>query len=261
MTTNMETLRTIMEHRSIRRYKPDPIPEGLLNEILEAGLRASNTGNMQVYSIIVTQSHEVKEQLAPCHFNQPMVTEAPVVLTFCADIHRFGLWCQQRDARPGYDNLLWFCNAAIDAVLAAQNVCIAAEAHGLGICYLGTTLYTPLRIAQVLRLPQGVMPVTTVVMGHPAEQPELQDRLPMRGVVHCERYGAYSPNDIDAIYAAKERLPLTERLLVENKLQTLAQVFTERRYPHADNLAFSRGLLESLAQQGFMYHDDMHSGG
>lgn len=250
----METLRTIMEHRSIRRYKPDPIPEGILNEILEAGVRASNTGNMQVYSIVVSQSREVKEQLAPCHFNQPMVLQAPVVLTFCADIHRFGQWCQQRDARPGYDNLLWFCNAAIDAVLASQNVSLAAEAHGMGICYLGTTLYTPARIAQVLQLPQGVMPVTTVVMGYPDEQPELTDRLPLLGVVHNERYGGYTPADIDTIYAAKERLPLTERLLAENKLQTLAQVFTERRYIHADNLTFSRGLLEALEQQGFMNH-------
>lgn len=252
----METIRTIMEHRSIRKYKSDPIPEGILQEILEAGTRASNTGNMQVYSIIVTQSPEVKEQLAPCHFNQPMVKEAPVVLTFCADINRFSQWCQQRQAKPGYDNLLWFCNGTIDAMLAAQNVCIAAEAHGLGICYLGTTLYTASRIVEVLRLPKGVMPITTVTVGYPAEQPLLTDRLPLRGIVHSERYDNYSTTDIDQIYAAKEQLPLTQRLLAENDKQTLAQVFTDKRYPLADNLAFSRSLIEVLEQQGFMNHDE-----
>ena len=245
-----------MEHRSIRKYKSDPIPEGILQEILEAGTRASNTGNMQVYSIIVTQSPEVKEQLAPCHFNQPMVKEAPVVLTFCADINRFSQWCQQRQAKPGYDNLLWFCNGTIDAMLAAQNVCIAAEAHGLGICYLGTTLYTASRIVEVLRLPKGVMPITTVTVGYPAEQPLLTDRLPLRGIVHSERYDNYSTTDIDQIYAAKEQLPLTQRLLAENDKQTLAQVFTDKRYPLADNLAFSRSLIEVLEQQGFMNHDE-----
>ena len=252
----METIRTIMEHRSIRKYKSEPIPEGIMQEILEAGTRASNTGNMQVYSIIVTQSPEVKEQLAPCHFNQPMVKEAPAVLTFCADINRFSQWCQQRQAKPGYDNLLWFCNGTIDAMLAAQNVCIAAEAHGLGICYLGTTLYTASRIVEVLRLPKGVMPITTVTVGYPAEQPLLTDRLPLRGIVHSERYDNYSTTDIDQIYAAKEQLPLTQRLLAENDKQTLAQIFTDKRYPHADNLAFSRSLIEVLEQQGFMNHDE-----
>lgn len=251
----METIRTIMEHRSIRKYKSDAIPESILNEILEAGTRASNTGNMQVYSIIVTQSAEVKEQLAPCHFNQPMVKQAPVVLTFCADINRFGQWCEQRQAKPGYDNLLWFCNGTIDAMLAAQNVCIAAEAHGLGICYLGTTLYTAQRIAEVLQLPKGVMPITTVTVGYPDEQPALTDRLPLQGIVHRERYCNYTPADIDSIHAPKEQLPLTQRLLVENGKETLAQVFTDKRYTHADNLAFSRALLETLKQQGFMNHE------
>src|SRR5574344_425296 len=166
-------INTIMNHKSIRKYTQQEISDKLLTEILEAGTRASNTGNMQVYSIVVSRSEEIKNALAPAHFNQPMITNAPVVLTFCADFNRFKLWCRQRNAEPGYDNFESFITAAIDASLVAQNVCLAAEAKGLGICYLGTTTYNPDKIIETLKLPQGVVPITTVTLGYPDETPEL----------------------------------------------------------------------------------------
>ncbi len=245
-------MRGLLSHRSIRRYKSDPIDESLLQEILTAGIRASTTGNMQVYSIIVTRDEGVKRQLLPLHFDQQMVVQAPVVLTFCADFNRFNKWCLQRKANPGYDNFLSFFTAAIDALLVAQNVCIAAEENGLGICYLGTTTYTADKIIEVLKLPKGVVPVTTVVMGYPDEQPDLTDRLPLAGVIHHEVYQDYSEGDIDQIYQYKEMLPLTKQLLEENHKETLAQVFTDNRYPLKDNVTFSKNLLKVLEQQGFM---------
>lgn len=245
-------MKALHSHRSIRRYKSTPIDESLLNEILQAGIRASTTGNMQVYSIIVTKSQEVKQQLLPCHFNQQMVVEAPVVLTFCADFNRFNKWCGQRKAEPGYDNFISFFTGAIDALLVAQNVCIAAEENGLGICYLGTTTYTADRIVEVLKLPKGVVPITTDVMGYPDESPELTDRLPLAGVVHHEVYQDYSEGDIDQIYMNKESLQLTKKLLEENGKETLAQIFTDIRYTRADNLLFSKVFLKTIEQQGFM---------
>ena len=125
---------TIFNHRSIRKYKPDPIPEDILEKILEAGTRASTTGNMQVYSMVVTTDRKLKEELWQAHFRQDMVKEAPVIITFCADFNRFNKWCRLRDAEPGYDNFLSFFTAAIDALLASQNVALEAEANGLGIC-------------------------------------------------------------------------------------------------------------------------------
>ncbi len=244
-----------MNHRSIRKYKSEPIDKSILNDILLAGSRASTTGNMQVYSIIVTTDSEIKKQLAPCHFNQGMVTQAPVVLTFCADFNRFNKWCQQRKANPGYDNFLSFFTAAIDALLVAQNVCIAAEEQGLGVCYLGTTTYTADKIIDILKLPKGVVPVTTVVVGYPAEIPELTDRLPLASVIHQEVYQDYSEGDIDQMYAAKEDLPLTKKLLEENNKETLAQIFTDNRYTKKDNVAFSKVLLKVLEHQGFMNNE------
>ena len=244
-------LDTIFNHKSIRKYKTDLISEKDLQEILEAGTRASTSGNMQVYSIVVTRDEEMKKKLAPTHFNQPMATQAPVVLTFCADVNRFEKWCKQRNADPGYDNFLWFTNAVIDAMLVAQNCCVAAEDKGLGICYLGTTTYTADKIIDILELPKGVVPITTVVVGHPDEDPGLTDRLPLEGVVHYEKYKDYTASDIDDIYAEKESLESTKALLEENQKETLAQVFTDNRYKKADNVHFSNVFFDVLKKQGF----------
>ena len=245
-------LDTLFNHKSIRKYKSTPVSDQDLKDILEAGTRASNTGNMQVYSIVVTRDEEMKKKLAPTHFNQPMATQAPVLLTFCADINRFNKWCKQRDAEPGYDNFLWFTNAVIDAMLASQNCCLAAEDKGMGICYLGTTTYNADKIIDILQLPKGVIPITTVVVGYPDENPELTDRLPLEGVVHYETYKDYSKEDIDRIFAEKDSSELTKALLEENQKETLAQIFTDNRYKKADNIHFSKVFLKVLEDQGFM---------
>ena len=241
----------LLKHRSIRKYRSTPIPEEVLHECLEAAARASTCGNMQLYSLVVTRDEELRRQLAPCHFNQPMVSEAPCVVTVCADVHRFTMWCEQREADPAYDNFAWFLNAATDALLAAQNLCIAAEAHGLGICYLGTTIYTAGDIARIMELPKGVIPLTTIVLGYPAETPELTDRLPLEAVVHYEKYRDYTAAEIDELWAEREESPLTKRLLEENGLPNLARIFTERRYVRKDNLAISASYLALLREKGF----------
>ena len=245
----------IFKHRTIRKYKNKDIEPDVLKNILEAGTRASTTGNMQVYSIIVTKEKELKEQLWNYHFKQDMVLQAPVILTFCADFNRFNKWCEYRKAEPGYDNFLSFYTASIDALLAAQNVALAAEAHGLGICYLGTTTYMAQPIIEALDIPENVVPVTTLVVGYPDEQPGLTDRLPVEGVIHEEKYKNYSKEDIDKIYEEKEALPLTKELLEENKTETLAQVFTDKRYTKKDNIVFSQKYLEVIKNQGFMNNE------
>jgi nitroreductase len=245
---------TILNHRSIRKYTKDPIPHEILDYILEAGTRAATTGNMQVYSIIVTTEDAIKEKLASCHYNQPMVTGAPVLLTFCADFNRFSKWCRLRKAEPGYDNFLSFFTAAIDALLVAQNVSVAAEDAGLGTCYLGTTTYTAGKIIEVLELPCGVVPVTTLTVGYPDEHPGLTDRLPLEAVVHWEKYRDYTDSDIDKYYMEKELINSYQEFVKENGKETLAQVFTDVRYRKEDNILFSKSLLEVLKNQGFMNH-------
>jgi nitroreductase len=246
MTNNLQNRRTI------RKYLPDPVDNNIINEILSDGCRASTTGNMQVYSIIVTKDTEKKKELLPLHFNQKMITEAPVVLTFCADFNRFNKWCRINKAEPGYDNFLSFITAAIDALLVAQTVCISAEARGLGICYLGTTTYMAHKIIDVLNLPAGVVPVTTITLGWPAEIPEQVDRLALEAVVHDEVYNDYSEEDINSYYREKEERSDSKQFVGENKKETLAQVFTDIRYKKSDNVHFSKVFLQVLKDQGFM---------
>lgn len=247
-------LDVILNHRSIRKYNSRPVEENILSEILAAGTRASTTGNMQVYSIIVTTEPEIKQKLWEAHFKQDMVLKAPVVLTFCADFHRFNIWCEQRGAVPGYDNFLSFFTAAIDALLAAQNCALAAESHGLGICYLGTTTYNGDIICRALDLPDSVLPVTTIVAGYADESPGLTDRLPLEAVVHREKYRDYTSEDIDRLYKEKESSELTKKLLLENNMTTLARIFAEKRYSKKDNLLFSQKLLDLIREKGFFNH-------
>ena len=242
----------LLQHRTIRKYSDQPVDDHLLKLILEAGCRASTTGNMQVYSIVVTRDNAMKEKLAPLHFNKPMVKTAPVVLTFCADFNRFNQWCEARQANPGYDNFLSFTTAAIDALLVAQNVAVAAESQGLGICYLGTTTYMAHQLIELLQLPKGVVPVTTLTLGWPDGIAEQIDRLPLEAVVHYETYTDFTPERLDAIYREKETRSDNQKFVAENGKETLAQVFTDVRYKKADNVAFSKMFLEVLAQQGFM---------
>lgn len=245
-------LDTFLNHKSIRKYQDKAIEADVLEEVLNAGIRASTTGNMQVYSIVVSQDKVIRDAIAPLHFNQPAVKNAPVLLTFCADYNRFNKWCKLNKAEPGYDNFLSFVTGAIDALLVAQNVCIAAESKGLGICYFGTTIYTADKIIDTLDLPMGVVPITTITLGYPNEHPELSDRLPLDAVVHYEKYSDYTDEQIAIFYKEKEDLAENKQFVLENDKEHLAQVFTDIRYKKADNEAFSKVLISVLEKQGFM---------
>ncbi len=245
-------MKTINTRRSIRKYSDREVSEALLNRLLTEAARTQTMGNLQLYSVVVTRSKEGKERLAPAHFNQPMVTEAPVVLTVCADYNRTSTWCRNRKAVPGYDNFLSFINASIDALLYTQTLCNLAEEEGLGLCYLGTTVYMPQMIIDALKLPELVMPVATITLGWPAENPPLTDRLPMESFVHSETYNDYTPQDIDRYYAAKEALEENRRFCEINNKETLAQIFTDIRYTKKDNEAMSAGMMEALKRQKFI---------
>lgn len=239
-------------HVSIRKFTDRPVDEELLQSIIYSGSRASTTGNMQLYSVVVSRNKENIENLAPLHFNQPVSKAAPVLLTFVADFNRFTKWCEINKAKPGYDNLLSFTTAVIDTLLFAQNVCVAAENNGLGICYLGTTTYNAKELIEELELPKLTFPITTVAIGYPDEQAELSDRLPLKGLIHNERYIDYTKESIDELYALKEGLESSKQFVKENRKETLAQVFTDVRYKKADNEFFSAKMLETLREQGFL---------
>lgn len=245
-------MKTLNERRSIRKYSDREVSNELLDRLLSEAERTPTMGNLQLYSVVVTRSKEMKEKLAPAHFNQPMIEGAPVVLTFCADFRRTSLWAENRKAVPGYDNLLSFMNAATDALLYCQTFTNLAEEAGLGTCFLGTTVYMPKQIIDILKLPKLVMPIATITIGWPDENPAQSDRLPLASIVHSEIYHDYTPADIDKYYKEKEELPENKHFVEINHKETLAQIFTDIRYTKKDNEAMSKGLIEALKQQGFL---------
>jgi|MGYP001276864163 FMN reductase [NAD(P)H] len=245
-------MKSIQNRTSIRKYSSREVSDELLNRLLEEAERTPTMGNLQLYSVVITRSEEGKKALAPAHFNQPMVTGAPVVLTICADYRRTTLWAENRKAHPGYDNILSFMNAATDALLFTQTFCNLAEEEGLGTCFLGTTVYMPKMIIDTLKLPKLVMPVATITLGWPDEQPALSERLPLRSIIHQEAYEDYTPEKIDDFYEEKENLEVNKEFVRINHVETLAQVFTDIRYTKKDCETMSKGLLDALKNQGFL---------
>ncbi len=242
-------IKSIQNRRTIRKYKEQDVDTQLLKKLLEEASRASTTGNMQLYSVIITKEEEKKAALAPTHFNQPTFKGAPVALTFCADYNRFNQWCKQRNAQPGYDNFQSFMTGTIDTILLAQNFATLAEEEGLGICFLGTTTYNAPQIAEILELPKYVVPITTITVGYPDENPEQTDRLPADAFIHEEVYKDYTPDSINQYFAEKEALEANKNFVKINNKETLAQIFTDIRYTKKDGDHFSEIYWEHIKKQ------------
>ena len=255
----MNIFDVINNHRSIRAYLPDPVPDDLLQELLAAGVRASSSGNMQTYSIIVTRDLQVRQALYEPHMDQSMVLDAPVLLTFCADFHRMRRWLEIREAPDNFDNFMSFMIAAIDAILVSQNVALAAEARGLGICYMGSTLANCNQIGRILKLPNNVVPVAGFSLGWPDEDPAPRDRLPLDGLVHYETYHDYDDQRIAEIYHEREvkgwqrymTYPDLRRKVEESGVQNLAQLYTTVKYTRESHQGYSRTVLDYLREQDF----------
>jgi nitroreductase len=249
-------------HRSIRRYKPDPLPAGLVGEVLAAALQgSSSSGNLNLVSVVKTQEAARKERLFELHGQQPMILQAPLVLTFCADSFRTRQWLAQRGARLGFADLVSWHTASFDAMILAQTAALAFESHGLGICYMGTTLFSMRGIADFLELPDNVLPATSLVVGWPDEAPPQRDRLPAAAWIHNERYAKPSGDDIDRRFAERERrgrqryLESSPEMAAQwqaHGITGLAQYYTSPIKYDPDRFAgFSADIEALLAERGW----------
>ncbi|MDE6556664.1 MAG: nitroreductase family protein [Duncaniella sp.] len=237
--------------RTIRKFdRTIPLERSALKEILAAAAHAPNTGNMQVYCVVISDTEEEVGALAPAHFSQPASVGASALLTFCVDLNRFNHWCRINGADPGLDNLQGFLWATMDATIFAQQFVTIAEQSGLATCYLGTTTYNAAQIADTLKLPQGVVPVITVAVGWPADDPAVTERLPLEAIVHEGYYHTPSDDEIRNMYAEEESLETNQKFVSENGKENLAQVFTDIRYPREANEHFSRVYREFIKSRG-----------
>jgi nitroreductase len=250
------------QHVSIRNYKPEPIAQTIIDEVCaDAIAGGSSSGNLNSVSVVLTRDAARKAKLWECHHQQPMVLQAPLVMTFCADWFRTREWLRARGARDNFNNFLGYHVAAFDAMIVAQNVCLGFEARGIGICYMGTTLHSMGEIADFLELPETCVPVTSIVAGYPNEAPSKRDRLPAHALVHDERYCVPTARALDATYAEREvrgwerymSMPALKKVIEENGITSLAQFYTSKvKYDPEAFARDSREILNTLRNRKFM---------
>ncbi|MDE7462251.1 MAG: nitroreductase family protein [Muribaculaceae bacterium] len=228
--------------RSVRSFQKREISDELLKEIISKAIKAPTCGNMQLYSIIISRDAARRKELAALHYNQP-ASQAPVILTICADFARFTRWCELRGADAAYDNFLSFTSAFADAMILAQQITTIAEMEGLGTCYLGTVIYNAPEIAELLKCPEMVMPVASLAIGYADGEGVETERLPLEAVVCEEEYRSDSDEEILNLFKSKEEYLANKGYVEESGKDNLAQVFAEIRYPRGLNEEVSKKLL------------------
>lgn len=181
-------LEQIYQHASVRNYKSDPVPDELIKEIVAAGQRASTSSNLQTYSVVVTKDENQRLDMQALCNHQKHISQAPVFLTWCADISRLDRITQARGYPHASEYTEYFLIAAVDAAIAMQNAALAAESVGLGMCYIGAIRNHPLEVVKLLGLPKLVFPISGMTLGWPAGDAMLRPRLPLDAILHWGQY-------------------------------------------------------------------------
>jgi FMN reductase (NADPH) len=194
MTT--PTIELIYQHGSVREYKPDPVPDALIEEIVAAGQRASTSSNLQTYSVVATTDIDKIKQIQEITGGQKHITQAPVFLLWCADFSRLKRVCHHQGYEMNVDHIENFLVGVVDASIASQNTGLAAESLGLGFCYIGAIRNHPRRMIALFQLPELVFPVFGMTIGWPVTSPLIRPRLPLDVVLHRE---TYQQDDLDLV--------------------------------------------------------------
>lgn len=241
-----------LARKTCRNFKADKIDISQIEEMVVKAAKAPTCGNMQLYSVIVTQDENMKNKLAQLHYNQPAAISAPVILTICADFNRFTDWCEINNADAGYDNFHSFIMALTDAIIFSQQLVTVAEMEGFGTCYLGTVNYNAKEISDLLSLPDLVVPVASISLGYPECETEETNRLPVDALIHMETYHIPEPEKIKEWFDVHDSDPTNEKFIKENNKKNLAQVFAEVRYPRSSNESVSKNFISLLKEKRFI---------
>lgn len=185
-------LKTIFERKSIRRFKPKKVPSETIEQIVRAGQRAPTACRMETYSFIMISDANKKEQIlqaiarhAP---TRRLMEEAPLWIMVCTDFARQLKLLEVLGIKNEYGEVSKLLLGVMDATLAAENMVLAAEALGLGSCFVGNVWTAPKRIAEILNLPKNVLPIVLLCIGYPNEAPPSRSRWPLDAVLHENEY-------------------------------------------------------------------------
>lgn len=233
-------------HYSVRKYKDEPIPKERLHQMIRAAQHASSSNFLQAYSIVHVTDQRLKQEMATWSQNPQQVLSAPVFLLFCADVKRLEHAGQKHGAAVDADTVETLLVAVVDTALMAQNVALAAEAMGYGICYIGGVRNHPAEISQLVQLPDKVFPLFGMTIGVPDEQHEVKPRLMLEAVLHENRYDETKYPELldqyDDVMARYYNQRSANRKQT-NWTETVAAYFSEERRLHMRDFLASKGFL------------------
>jgi nitroreductase len=240
----------LTNHRSIRKFKTDPIPEEILQTILNAATRAASAGNMQHYSFIVVDDPQKRKELV----DQEIEGAAAIIAV--VDEYRNQRWFEQNEVPFYFDQAVNFLIGFSDAMLALQNLVIAAESFSLGTVYIGTVL--SMNLQKILGIPEHVFPAGMIWLGYPDETPALRPRLPLEAVVHRNGYHLPTDAEIGEFFKDKDalwnKIPEKRRKKLEELgIHNIAQNRTIGHYTEEFITSESQTILESLQAAGFKF--------
>jgi len=240
-----QTLAVLRGHRSIRKFTDQPIPASLLEALLSAGQSAATSSHVQATSVIRVRNRSSREALVDLAGGQPYVASCAEFLVFCADMKRIFDACARRgvQATPGMTEQ--FIIATVDTSLFAQNLVVAAEAAGLGICYIGGIRNNPQQVSDLLEIPDHVYPLFGLCLGYAAQDPEVKPRLPLSVIVKDDVYR--DDGDAAAIDAFDQTMEAYYQSRSANRKlsswsEQLGVLFTKKTRPHMRDFLRRRGF-------------------
>lgn len=182
-----DLLATMRAHRSIRRYRDAPVPHEDVARAVRAAQQAATSSWVQAYALLEVTDPQARARLRELTGGQAQVEESGAFFCVCGDVRRHGLVAADAGV-PCEQNLETFLLAVIDASLFAQNLALAFEAQGYGICYIGGLRTRLPEVDALLELPRGVWPLYGLCVGEPDESPATRPRLPLEAVWFRDRY-------------------------------------------------------------------------
>ena len=241
------TIELLKGHRSIRQFQNRPIQTDLFQDLIKAGQAAASSNFFQAVTIIRVTDMKKRAKLASLANNQAYVETAAEFLVFCADMNRAASCCDLHGAEANTGFTEQFIIATVDAALVAQNIVVASESAGLGICYIGALRNNPVEVSTVLDMPHDTYPVFGLCLGWPDQNPEVKPRLPIDIVLRENSYdnGADLKNfgDYDEVVRGYYATRSSNQKSMSWSEQMSGMLSKEAR-PHMLDFLKTRGFLQ-----------------
>ena len=242
-----DILAHLLKHKSIRKFTRTEVSEEMLRNLIAAGQAAASSSFLQGVTIIRVSDIEKREAFKEVTGGQRYVQEAPEFLVFCADLSRPMRCCIAQGGNPAEGLTEQFIISTVDAALCAQNVAVAAESVGLGICYIGAIRNDPARVTALLNLPQNVYPVFGMCIGWPDQDPEVKPRIPLSVMLKENSYSVDDESEAIACYDEEMRAYYATRSNNQKSQgwsEQMADLLAREARPHMLSFLQSQGFLK-----------------